>query len=227
MLSSEALASVLPSGLKATLLTVPRCPFKVRSSAPESVSQSRTVLSSEALASVLPSGLKATLQTVLWCPFKALRVRSGASVPEPHGLVVGGAGERLAVGAEGHAPDRVSGVLSRLRSVAAGVQRPRAARSCLEALARRLPSGLKATLQTASLVSCQGSAAACRCAASQSRTVLSSEALARRLAVGAEGHAQDPALVSFQGAEAAAPGQRPRAARCCRRAAGEASCRRG
>ena len=107
VLSSEALASVLPSGLKATLKTAVLVSFQGADlSHRRAASQSRTVWSSEALASVLPSGLKATLQTWSLCPFKALISVAGDGVPESHGVVVGGAGEGFAVGAEGHAPDR-------------------------------------------------------------------------------------------------------------------------
>src|SRR5262249_44479465 len=58
------LARRLPSGLKATLETLPVCPLQVRSSWPVWASQTFTVLSSDVPARRLPSGLKATLQTL-------------------------------------------------------------------------------------------------------------------------------------------------------------------
>ncbi len=61
---SLAEARRLPSGLKATLHTVPSWPVSGAPSGwPLSASQSRTVLSSLAEARRLPSGLKATLVT--------------------------------------------------------------------------------------------------------------------------------------------------------------------
>ena len=60
VLSSEADASVLPSGEKATAVTQPLWPVSVCWWVPVAGSQSRTVLSTEADASVLPSGEKAT-----------------------------------------------------------------------------------------------------------------------------------------------------------------------
>ena len=62
-LSELAVASRLPSGLQATLLTGPGWPRKVSSSWLVAVSQTLPVLSSLAVASRLPSGLQATLQT--------------------------------------------------------------------------------------------------------------------------------------------------------------------
>ena len=62
--SSPAEASVLPSGLKATLVTGSVWTFRASPSARCVVtSQSRTARSSPAEAKVLPSGLKATLVT--------------------------------------------------------------------------------------------------------------------------------------------------------------------
>ena len=60
VLSSDADASVLPSGEKATALTAYKWPSSVYSTAPDPASHSLTVLSHDADASVLPSGEKAT-----------------------------------------------------------------------------------------------------------------------------------------------------------------------
>ena len=68
VLSSDADASSLESGEKATEQTTPLCPSSVRCSAPVAASQSRTVLSRDADASSLESGEKATDQTTLLCP---------------------------------------------------------------------------------------------------------------------------------------------------------------
>ena len=57
----SAEARRLPSGLKATLMTGPVCPWRVRASWPVAASQTLTVLSAPAEARRLPSGLKATL----------------------------------------------------------------------------------------------------------------------------------------------------------------------
>ena len=59
VLSSDADASILPSGEKTTALTDPEWPLSDCSTAPDPVSHSLTVLSYDADASVLPSGEKA------------------------------------------------------------------------------------------------------------------------------------------------------------------------
>ena len=61
VLSELAEASVLPSGLHATVFTVPVVAAHVRSVCPLDVSHKRIVWSLLAEASVLPSGLHATL----------------------------------------------------------------------------------------------------------------------------------------------------------------------
>ena len=58
VLSLLPLASLLPSGLNATLQTGPVCSSSVAISSPETPSHKRTVLSELALVSLLPSGLK-------------------------------------------------------------------------------------------------------------------------------------------------------------------------
>ena len=68
VLSSDADASSLESGEKATDRTESRCPSSVCCSAPVAASQSRTVLSLDADASSLESGEKATDRTQLLCP---------------------------------------------------------------------------------------------------------------------------------------------------------------
>ncbi|KAL3429055.1 hypothetical protein BDV09DRAFT_180992 [Aspergillus tetrazonus] len=62
--SSEADTTVCPSGDKATTLTQPVWPCRVRRSTPMARSQSRTVWSSEADAIVCPSGENATAPTL-------------------------------------------------------------------------------------------------------------------------------------------------------------------
>jgi hypothetical protein len=60
VLSYDVDASVLPSGEKATTMTIPKWPSRVYSSSPELASHSLTVLSHDPDASVLPSGEKTT-----------------------------------------------------------------------------------------------------------------------------------------------------------------------
>jgi hypothetical protein len=62
-LSPEADASILPSGEKATALTLLEWPFSLCCIAPDSASHNLTVSSYEADASVLPSGEKAMALT--------------------------------------------------------------------------------------------------------------------------------------------------------------------
>ena len=66
--SELPLASVLPSGLNATLLTALVCPVSVCLCSPVTASHRRIVLSSLPLASVRPSGLNDTLLTHRVCP---------------------------------------------------------------------------------------------------------------------------------------------------------------
>src|SRR4051794_37264934 len=63
--SSEAEASVLPSGENATHATQPLCPSSERMGVPVAVFHRRTVLSDNPEASVLPSGENATESTPL------------------------------------------------------------------------------------------------------------------------------------------------------------------
>ena len=118
VLSLLSLTSVLPSGLKATLLTFPVCPLSVCLCAPVTASHSRIVLlsppatSAFPLASVLPSGLKATLvdHTLMCHPVCTLIDRFCACqcerIPEPDGrrprLPIA---SRPAIRAEGYAID--------------------------------------------------------------------------------------------------------------------------
>src|SRR5439155_12828197 len=73
--SSPAAASRFPSGLKATLKTLPVGLFRGRISRPRLTSHSFTVLSRLPDASRFPSGLKAMLRTGAVCPFKIKRNR--------------------------------------------------------------------------------------------------------------------------------------------------------
>ena len=69
VLSSEAEASMPPSGLNATLVTPFACPARGSPSRVRVLaSQRMTVLSEEAEASVPPSGLNATPLTAAVCP---------------------------------------------------------------------------------------------------------------------------------------------------------------
>ena len=78
VLSSEADATSLPSGEKATALTSSKWPSSVCSAAPVAKSQSRTVLSRENMppeadATSLPSGEKATVLTPFEWPSSVCR----------------------------------------------------------------------------------------------------------------------------------------------------------
>jgi hypothetical protein len=68
VLSSDAVTTRLPSGLKAALFTVRVWPLRTAASVPVSASHSRAVLSSDAVTTRLPSGLKAALCTEFVCP---------------------------------------------------------------------------------------------------------------------------------------------------------------
>ena len=76
VLSSDPEARVLPSALKATLLTELECPERTELSLPVAItvlsaveiSHKRIVSSYDPEARVLPSALKATLLTELECP---------------------------------------------------------------------------------------------------------------------------------------------------------------
>jgi hypothetical protein len=63
VLSRDANASVLPSGVKATAVTQPKWPSSVCSSPSDLASQSLTVSSCDVDASILPSSVKATAVT--------------------------------------------------------------------------------------------------------------------------------------------------------------------
>ena len=80
VLSSDADATGLPSGEKATALTQSEWPSSVCSAAPVAASQSLTVSSSDADATSLPSGEKATALTQSEWPSS---VCSAAPVPRP------------------------------------------------------------------------------------------------------------------------------------------------
>src|SRR5213080_925791 len=67
------LASRVPSGLQATLMTMPRCPRSFSSSVPSEASHRHTLPSSPPLARHMPSGLQATR-----------RIQAGGSVHPTH-----------------------------------------------------------------------------------------------------------------------------------------------
>ena len=124
-----------------------------RSGWPVAASHSRTVLSALPEASRVPSGLNATLYTVLGVAGQRLADGlAGGRVPQPHRVVGAAGGEPGAVGAERHAGHRARCG----RSAAGRSGWPVAAshsRTVLSSLpeAMRVPSGLNATLDTASV----------------------------------------------------------------------------
>ena len=63
----------LPSGEKATLLTSPVCPLRVRTNAPSETRHNLMVRSPLPDAIKLPSGEKATLKTISECPLASTR----------------------------------------------------------------------------------------------------------------------------------------------------------
>src|SRR4051812_21806507 len=58
----------LPSGLNATLVTLPVCPLRAAFSCPVSASQTRAIVSQLPVSTRLPSGLNATLVILSVCP---------------------------------------------------------------------------------------------------------------------------------------------------------------
>src|SRR5258708_3426332 len=61
------LASLRPSGLQATLMTMPRCPCREALTIPSEASQRKTLPSSPQLARRVPSGLQATRRILVSC----------------------------------------------------------------------------------------------------------------------------------------------------------------
>ncbi len=74
VLSQLAVATLLLSGLHATITTGPVCPRRVRITSPLLASQIFAVVSSLAVASLVPSGLQVTLQTLRACPISVSTV---------------------------------------------------------------------------------------------------------------------------------------------------------
>ena len=142
---------------------------------PVAASHSRTVLSALPEAIRVPSGLNATLDTASGVAGQRLADGlAGGRVPQPHRLVVTAGDDARAVGAERHAGHRVRCG----RSAAAPTGWPVAAshtRTVLSQLPEtmRVPSGLNATLHTASVWPVSGWPTGWPVAASHSRTVLS------------------------------------------------------
>src|SRR5260370_17482475 len=62
------LASHVPSGLQATLMTMPRCPCSEARSRPWEASHRKTLPSSPQLARCVPSGLHSTRRILVGCP---------------------------------------------------------------------------------------------------------------------------------------------------------------
>ena len=128
-----------------------------RSGWPVSASHSRTVLSSLPETMRLPSGLNATLVTASVWPVSGWPIGlAGGGVPHPHRLVVAAGDDALAVGAERHAGHRAGVAGQRLRRWVGRWPRPTAAPCCRQLPeTMRVPSGLNATLVTASGVAGQ------------------------------------------------------------------------
>ena len=83
--SKEPVSMRLPSGEKATAVTMSLCPSSVATAAPVAASHSRAVLSQEPVRTRLPSGEKATAVTGPVCPSS---VASAAPVVASHSLTV-------------------------------------------------------------------------------------------------------------------------------------------
>src|SRR5258708_36104848 len=75
------LASRVPSGLQATLRTMPRCPWNCCSSVPSEAFHKHTLPSSPQLASRVPSGLHATRRILVVCARPTHRRVPGAPSP--------------------------------------------------------------------------------------------------------------------------------------------------
>jgi len=97
-------ASVLPSGLKATLDTPPERPVKGGPTGWRVAAFHKMIVpSSLPEAKVLPSGLKTTLLTKSECPVKGWPMAGGWPIPQVDSLVTITGGQCLAVRAEDHA----------------------------------------------------------------------------------------------------------------------------
>ncbi len=181
-----------PSGLNATLITASVWPVSGWPTGwPVSASHSRTVLSQLPETMRCPSGLNATLVTALGVAGERLADGlAGVGVPQPHRVVVAAGDDAVAVGAERHAGHRVRCA----RSAAGRSGWPVSAshsRTVLSSLPEtmRLPSGLNATLVTASVWPVSGWPIGWPVSASHTRTVLVGAAGDDAVAVGAERHA--------------------------------------
>ncbi|GIT30494.1 MAG: hypothetical protein Ct9H300mP1_25400 [Planctomycetaceae bacterium] len=98
VLSALAEAIVSPSGLNATLLTLPVCPVRVGVWGPVTVSHNFTLFSRLAEATVLPSGLNDTKSTRPVCPGERAGLATRVGVPQSYRLVKAGRGDRLRTG---------------------------------------------------------------------------------------------------------------------------------
>ena len=162
-LSTLALASLCPSGLNATPVTVSVWPVRGAPSWPVSAFHNRTVLSSPALASRCPSGLNATPHRAGVAGQGGADGLAGVGVPQPHRVVVAGAGQPVPVGAERHTVTApvwpVRG--APIGSPVSGFHN----RTVLSppALASRRPSGLNATPYTTSVWPVSGAPKVRRC----------------------------------------------------------------
>src|SRR5712692_5002175 len=97
------LASRVPSGLQATLMTMPRCPCSEARSRPSEASHRHTLPSSPLLASWVPSGLHATRRILVGCARPTHRrvpvVTSHTCTP----LLIARTGQKLSIRTPRHA----------------------------------------------------------------------------------------------------------------------------
>ena len=157
---------------------VQSCPCKLASSLPVAASQSFTVLSREPEARVFPSGLHATLETESSVPLQGRQQFARGGLPELHRPVIRTRGQGLSIRTPRYAVKPRQCAPARSSAVCPW-RPPRASLSChREPEARVFPSGLQATLKTASVCPCKV-ASSLPVAASQSFTVWSQEPEAR------------------------------------------------
>ena len=161
---------------------------------PVAASHSRTVLSPLPEARRVPSGLNATLDTVSGVAGQRLADGlAGGGVPQPHRLVGAAGGDAGAVGAERHAasPRPVWPVSGWPMGWPVAASHSRTVLSSLPE-ARRVPSGLNATLHTASGVAGQRLADGLAGGRVPQPHRLVGAAGGEARAVGAERHARTP-----------------------------------
>ena len=148
--SRLAVASRLPSGLQATLLTRVAWPRKVSTSLPVcGVPHLRRLVITPAVASRLPSGLQATLDTVAVAA-QGQHFLARRGVPHLRRLVITAVASRLPSGLQATLVNIVTVAAQGQQFLAVGASHTFAVWSSL-AVASRLPSGLHATLKQSRL----------------------------------------------------------------------------